>query len=110
ILLGVLPMIPLRTGQPEDPLLQYWVAAVPQRQRQTQPLTYIRHTGQPVLVPPVGTRPGVIMGERRPRVAACAVVLTHRAPRPLREIWTPLVPLTRREQIAVRSADRLQPS
>src|SRR3954453_5186770 len=109
VLLGILAVIALGARQSEDPFLQDGVAAIPQRQRQTQPLTHIRYTGQAVLVPAVGTRPGVIVWERRPCIATFAVILTHRTPGALGEVWTPLIPLARREQIAVRPADRRQP-
>ena len=45
-----------------------------------------------VLVPAVGARAGVVVGERVPRVAVGAVVLAHRAPGALGEVRPPAPP------------------
>src|SRR5438093_1184368 len=93
VLLHVLAVVALRTGEPERPLLQDRVAPVPQRQAQAQPLVDVAEAGQPVLAPPVRAGPRVIVGQVIPRVAVGAVVLSDRAPLPLTDIWPPPVPL-----------------
>ncbi len=92
VVLDILPVVAFRTAQAERPLLEDRVPAVPQRQPQTQPLPLVAHRGQPVLVPPVGPRPSVLMRERRPSVPARAVVLPHTRPRPLAHVRTPQPP------------------
>ncbi len=95
VVLGVLAMVALAVREAEHPLLEDWVAAVPQRQPEAQPPEHVGQPGHPVLVPAVGSRTGVIVREVRPRVAIGAVVLAHRAPRPLGHVRTPLVPRAR---------------
>jgi hypothetical protein len=90
-LLDVLAVVALGVGQPEKPFLEDGIVAVPQTQRQAEPLLVIADSGQPVLAPPIRTGTGVIVGKRGPRVAA-AVVLAHCPPLPLAEIRPPLPP------------------
>jgi hypothetical protein len=92
VLLGVLAVVALRPGKPEDPLLQDRVAPVPHRQPETQDLLAVGQPAEAVLVPPVGARTGVIVGERRPRVAARRVVLAHRPPGSFGQIRAPSAP------------------
>ena len=93
VLLDVLAVVALRAGQPERALLQDRVPAVPQRQAQAQPLLDVAEPGQPVLAPPVGLRPRMVVRQVIPRVAVGAVVLPHRAPLPLADVRSPPVPL-----------------
>jgi hypothetical protein len=87
----VLAVVSLGVGQPEQPLLQNWIGAVPQTDRQAQQLPVVAEPGQPVLAPPVGPGSRLIVGERGPGIAA-AVTLAHRAPLTLAEIRTPAAP------------------
>src|SRR5262249_2545436 len=82
----------LPVGQPEQPLLEHRVPAVPQRDGQAQVLLLVADAGQPVLAPAV--RPGVrlLERERRPRVAVRTVVLPDGAPLPGRQVRTPQPP------------------
>ena len=92
VLLGVLAVVALAVRQPEHPLLEDRVAAVPQRQRRgTAGRT--RRTARPSR-PRSSGRPASGRGRagRGPRVAVGAVVLAHRAPGPLGQVRTPLVP------------------
>ena len=93
VLLDVLAVVALRAGQPESPLLQDRVAPVPQRQGQAQPLLDVAEPGQPVLAPPVGPGPGLVVRQVIPGVAVGAVVLPYRAPLPLADVRSPPVPL-----------------
>src|SRR5580704_3641613 len=95
VLLDVLAVIALRPGQPEGPLLQDRVAAVPQRQAQAQPLLDITEPGQAVLTPPVRAGPGRIMRQVVPRLTVRAVVLPHRPPLALADVRPPPIPITR---------------
>ncbi len=89
VLLGVLAVVALRAAQPEDPLLEDLVLAVPQCERETEGLPVIADPGQPVLVPPVGARAGMVVRKVVPRGAVVAVVLPHGAPGALRRDMAP---------------------
>src|SRR5580704_8798532 len=95
VLLDVLAVIALRPGQPEGPLLQDRVAAVPQRQPQAQPLLDVTEPGQAVLTPPVRPGPGMIVRQVIPRLPVRAVVLPDRPPLPLADVRPPPIPVTR---------------
>ena len=92
VLLDVLAMIALRPGQPERALFEDRIPPVPQRQPQAQPLLDVTESGQAVLAPPVGPRPGLVVRQIVPRVAVRAVVLPHRAPLALAYVRPPPVP------------------
>ena len=66
VLLGVLAVVALVAGEPEDPLLQDRVATVPEREREAKRLAVVAASGQAVLVPPVGARPSVVVREVAP--------------------------------------------
>jgi hypothetical protein len=92
ILLDVLAVVALTVREPEHPLLEDRVRAIPEGERQTQPLTVIADPRDAVLAPAIGARSGVIVREVVPRVAAGAVVLADRAPLPLAQIRAPRLP------------------
>ena len=54
IFLDVFSVIALAIGQPEWPLLQDRILAVPQDQRKTQPLVIVTETGETILAPVIG--------------------------------------------------------
>ena len=92
VLLDVLAVVALAVGQPEEALLEDRVLAVPQRQRQAQPLLIVGDARDPVLAPAVRARARLVVREGIPRVAVCRVVLAHRAPLALGQIRTPRLP------------------
>src|SRR5262249_56106198 len=98
VLLDILAVVALRPGQPEGALLQDRVAAVPQRQRQAQPLLDIAEPGQPVLAPAVGAGSGVVVRQVVPGLAVRAVVLPDRSPLPLPAVRPPPAPIARRAE------------
>ena len=107
VLLGVLAVVALRAGQAEHPLLEDRVRAVPQGQPEAELVADVRDGGHPVLVPPVRTRPRVVVGERPPGVPVGGVVLPHGAPGALAEVRPPLVPGVRGEHVGLGAAGRL---
>ena len=109
VLLDVLAVVALRAGQPERPLLDDRVPPVPQRQPQAQPLLDVAEPGQPVLPPPVGPGPRLIMRQVIPRVAVRAVVLPDRAPLPLADIRPPPVPLPGLAQPVLQPPEPVHP-
>ena len=98
-LLDVLAVIALAVGQAEQPLLQDRVSAVPQGQREAQPLAAVADAGDAVLAPAVGARARLIVREVLPGVAVRAVVLAHRAPLALAEIRPPQLPARRAARV-----------
>src|SRR6185503_13698483 len=94
-LLDVLAVVAFLVGQAEQPLFQDGVVPVPQRERQAQELPVIGKAGEAVLAPAVGAAARLVVGEIVPCRAVGAVVLAHRAPLPLTEIWAPATPILR---------------
>ena len=91
-LLHILAVVALPVGQPEQPLLQDWITAVPQGQGQAQALLVVADAGQAILAPAVGPAAGMVMGKEIPGGAAGAVVLAYGAPLALAEVRAPLAP------------------
>jgi hypothetical protein len=54
VLLDVLAMVALAVGEPKEPLLEYGVPAVPNREGQAEQLLIVAQAGDPVLAPAVG--------------------------------------------------------
>ena len=92
IVLRVLAVIAFRTGQAERSLLEKSILAIPQRERETQALSLVADTEQPVLVPPVGATARVVVREILSGVAAGAIVLANGSPCALGEVRTPESP------------------
>src|SRR4029453_1798662 len=88
----VLAMVALGVREAEEALLEDRILAVPERQREADPLVAVRDAQDPVLVPPVGPRAGVVMREVVPGRSVFAVVLAHGAPGPRREEGSPAIP------------------
>src|SRR5262249_29710633 len=93
VLLGVLAVVPLVPGQPEDALLQDGVAAVPEREPEAKALLDVAEAGQAVFAPAIRARAGVVVREVLPGGAAGAVVLAHSAPLALAQVRAPQVPV-----------------
>ena len=62
VLLGVLAVVSLGPRQAEHSLLEDRVAAVPEREREAELVADVGDAGHPVLVPAVGARPRVVVG------------------------------------------------
>jgi hypothetical protein len=92
VLLGVLAVVALGVVEPEDPLLDDRVGAVPEREREAHPLALVADAEQPVLAPAVGARARLVVREGLPRVAVAGVVLAHRPPLALGQVGTPRLP------------------
>ena len=92
VLLHVLAVIALAVGQAEQALLEDRVLAVPEREREAEPLLVVGDAGQAVLAPVIGARARLVVAEVIPGVAVFAVVLAHGAPLPLAEVGPPFLP------------------
>jgi hypothetical protein len=92
VLLGVLTVVALVAGQPEQPLLEDGVPPVPEREREAEGLPVVADAGQAVLVPPVRPRARVVVRQVVPRLAPVAVVLADGSPGTLRQVGSPAPP------------------
>src|SRR5262249_4114090 len=92
VLLHVLAVISLGVGKAEEPLLDDGVAAVPEGEREAEPLVVVGDAREAVLAPVVGARARLVVAEVAPGVAVVAVVLAHRPPLPLAQVGAPLAP------------------
>src|SRR5262249_16794063 len=92
MLLDVFAVIPLCVAQAEQPLLQHRVSAVPQGERQAEPLLEIAEACQPVFAPAVGAAPRLVVIEVVPGVATSRVILANRSPLPLADVRSPKLP------------------
>src|SRR6185295_13829885 len=91
-LLDVLAVVALAVGQPEQALLEDWIAAVPQRQREAEDLLVVADAEQAVFTPAIGAAARGVVAERVPGGAAGAVVFADRAPLALAQVRTPGFP------------------
>ena len=91
VLLHVLAVIALAVGQPEEPLLEDGIVAVPQGQAEAEALFVVGNAGDAVFAPSVSTGAGVIVGEEVPGVTRFAVVLANRAPLAFAQVRPPLL-------------------
>src|SRR6516162_4511224 len=92
IFLDVLAVIGLAVGQTEHPFFEDRVLAVPQGQRETQPLAIVTNTAEAVLAPVIGARTGLVVAEIIPRIAVAAVILADSTPLAFTEVRSPLPP------------------
>ena len=93
VVLDVLAVVAVLVGQPVGTLLEYRIAAVPQRQPQADDLIAITPTGHRVFVPPVRATAGLFEGEVRPRVAVGAVVFADGTPGAFTDVGAPASPV-----------------
>jgi hypothetical protein len=92
VLLDVLAVVAFGVREPEHPLLQDGIGAVPQREAEAEMLVIVAEPGDAVLAPLVGPGTRLVMGEVAPRVAVVAVVLPHGAPLALTHVRSPSLP------------------
>src|SRR5712671_565138 len=92
-LFDVLAMVAFGIGQPEQPLLEDRIAAVPQRKTEAEQQLVIAKAADPVFAPAIGPAARMVMREIIPGGAVLAVILTHRSPLAFAEIWPPAPPM-----------------
>ncbi len=92
-LLDVLAVVALQVRETVQPLFQDRVGAVPQRQRQAEPLPIVAETGDAVLSPAIGASAGLFERKIFPGGAVGGIVLAHRAPLAVAEIRPPAAPV-----------------
>ena len=86
VFLDVLAVIAFVSGEPEKPLLDYRIFAVPYRQRETQMLVDVGDAGDSVFAPTIRARSCVVVREILPRGAVATVVFANRSPLTLAKI------------------------
>src|SRR5207253_946746 len=91
-LFDVLAVVAFGVGQAEEAFLQDRVAAVPESQRQAQPLLAVADAGEAVLAPAVSPAAGLVVREVFPGGTVGTVVLADGAPLPLAEVRPPTPP------------------
>src|SRR5262249_49344402 len=92
VLLDVLATVAFARRQPEQPLLEDRILSVPERGGEDEQLIAIADRGEAVFAPAIRLAARLVVREIVPRVAVRAVVLAHRAPRPLRGVASPAPP------------------
>src|SRR5208283_5026694 len=92
-LLHILAMISLVSRQSKKPFLQDGIALVPQRYSKTDHLPPITDARQPIFIPAIGARTGVIVRQVLPGIAMRAIVFADRAPSALAKIRPPSLPV-----------------
>ncbi len=92
VFLDVLAVIALVAGQPEHPLLEERIGAVPQREREAQVLRVVGNAGNAVLAPAVRARSRVLVRKIFPGRSIGAVVLAHGAPLALADVRSESAP------------------
>ena len=92
-LFALVAVVTLAVRQAEHTFLQNRVFAVPKGEREAESLRIVADSGQAVLAPTISPAAGVIVRKIFPSVAVGRVILSHRAPLALREVWPPLLPI-----------------
>ena len=75
VFLDVLAVVALAVRQSEKPLLENGVLAVPEGQREAEPLLVVGNARQAVFTPAIGPPTGLVVGEEVPGIAILAIVL-----------------------------------
>src|SRR5215469_15173188 len=92
VFLHILAVIPFTVGQTKKTLFENRIASVPESNGKAQLLLIVGDAGQTIFSPSISARAGLIVAEVIPRVSVTTVVLTHRAPLPFAQIWSPFLP------------------
>ena len=92
LLLDILAVVPLGTGEPEEPLLEDRILPVPERQTETKPAKAVAQSEQAILTPAVDATPGMVERKGIPHIPIRGVVLSDSSPLPLGEVSAPELP------------------
>ena len=86
-------MIPFGASEAEQPLLEYRVLSIPEREAECEPTLAIADAEQPVLAPAIRSASRMLVREVLPSIAPIGVVLAHGAPLALGQVGTPPLPV-----------------
>src|SRR5262249_40964772 len=92
VFLDIFAMIALAVGQSKQALFENRILAIPQRQREAEPLFVVGDSGQAILAPAIGPGAGLVVGEVVPSVAPLAIVLADSSPLSLAKVGPPHFP------------------
>ena len=92
VLLDILAVIPLGSGQSEGPLLQDGIGFVPQGEREAEQPAVVADSQQPVLAPSVRPRARVVVRKVVPGRSVGRIVFAHGPPLSLRQVRPPEKP------------------
>ena len=106
-LFDVFAVIALTIAQAKEPLFQNRIAAVPQCQRKTQDLVFVRDAANAVLAPSISTGARLIVSKIVPRIAIGAVIFADGAPLAFTQIWTPFLPIFLEDMYLLRNLDHI---
>src|SRR4029077_6155642 len=59
---------------------------------ETEPLLVVANSGQAIFAPAIGPRTRLLMRQIVPGITVRAIILAHRSPLPIAEVWSPQVP------------------
>src|SRR5262249_33430129 len=93
ILLHVFAVVPLVSGQAEEPFLENGIRFVPESEAETDVLMAVANGGEPILVPAVSARAGLVVRKIFPGFAGGAVVLANCAPGTVTDVRPPALPV-----------------
>ncbi len=92
-LLHILAVVAFAVGQSEQPFLENWIAAIPERHRETEPALAIGDSQQTIFAPAVCPAASMIVRKILPAIAALRVIFPHRAPLPFGKVRSPTLPI-----------------
>src|SRR3569832_1992854 len=92
-LLHVLAMVALRIREPEEPLLQDRILAIPQRERHAPAQRVVAESGNAVFAPTLRAAARMVVRKVVPGCAVRTVVLAYGAPLALAEVRSPALPV-----------------
>src|ERR1051325_4494927 len=95
VFLDVLAMIAFASSQSEQALFQDRIASIPQCQSEAQFLVSIADAEQPIFIPSISARAGVIVRKVIPRFAVRAVVFADGSPGAIADVRSPAFPVLR---------------
>jgi hypothetical protein len=93
VFFDILAVIALGSAQAEETLFQNRIAAIPEREGETEALVIVADAGDAVFGPTIRSGAGMVVGEIIPRVSISAIILPRISPRALGEIGPPAPPV-----------------
>src|SRR5215471_3154011 len=93
VLLHVFAVVPLVSSQAEEAFLENGIGFVPEREAETDVLVAVANGGEPILVPAVSARAGLVVWKIFPDFTGGAVVLANCAPGAVADVRPPALPV-----------------
>lgn len=93
VLLHVFAVVTFWPRQAKHALFEDRILFIPERHGQAELLRVITNTGHAVFAPAVRPAAGMVVREKTPGIARCAIVFAHRTPGALTHIRSPAFPV-----------------